>query len=308
MQPTLATGSGKGGDFVRSEADRLAEAIGFRPYPGTLNLTGAEVSEYSARTIDEVGDGYCEGVELRPCRVSGVRAAVIRPFVPEYPPEKTEILAPIGLRDLFDLSDGDPVTLHADERGWPPASQHAQRSALDGFAGVVFDLDGTLVDLNVDWAVARAELEERIGGQLDRPIRSYDAPELFEIARERGVYEALVSVLTKHELAGVERATPLSLVEVLPELSIPVGICTANATEVADRVLASCGVRDDVAVIVGRETVAAHKPAPEPLVACLDALDVAPGNAVFIGDLPSDAETAVAAGTSFLSTEQLSAS
>lgn len=304
MGPTLATGEGAGQQFVAAAEEQLTDALGFRPFHGTLNLEGASVEEYPTHTLEEVGDDRCEGVQLRDCRVGGVRAAVIRPFVPGYPEEKTEILAPVRLRTLFDISEADPVSLRGPDELWPPAEQGAVSTALDAFDAVVFDLDGTLIDLTVDWAAAREEIDAAIGDHLDGAIREHGTPGLFHEARKQGVYDDLAAILTEHELAGAEQATPRQLVDALDELECPIGVCTANDPEAADVGLKTFGAREHVDCIVGRDTVPEHKPEPEPLLTCLDELGVRPGNAVFIGDVESDAQTASRAGTSFLAPEQ----
>lgn len=305
MQPTLVTGEGVGGQFVAAAEEELAGALGFRPFPGTLNLEGASIEEFPAHTIDEVGDDYCDGVRLRDCCIAGVRAAVVKPFVPDYPPEKTEILAPVRLRSLFDFAEGDAIPLGPPDSLWPPAEQRTVPDALDQFDAVVFDLDGTLVDLATDWAAVRTEIESAVGDRLEGSIGEYDAPDLYRAAHKHGVYDDLVTILATHEREGAERATSRALLDALEDLSCPVGICTANDPDAADRALKQFGVRNAVDAIVGRDTVPEHKPAPEPLLTCLDNLDARPGDAVFVGDMRSDAETARRAGASFLASEQL---
>lgn len=306
MPPRLVTGDGVGGQFVAEAEETLSEAVGFRPFHGTLNLEGATVDGFPPRTLDEVGTDPCEGVRLRDCSVAGVRAAVVRPLVPDYPPEKTEVLAPVKLRALFGFDAGDVVALRAADDVWPPSGTSADPTALDRFDAVVFDLDGTLVDLVVDWANARTEIRAEIGDHLDRPIRDYGPSGLFRVARERGVYDDLAAILAAHERTGAEEATALPLLGTVDLLSCPVGVCTANASEAAERALATFDARGDVDVVVGRDSVRGHKPEPEPLLACLEDLGADPGNAVFVGDMEDDAETARRAGSSFLAPDQLS--
>lgn len=56
------------------------------------------------------------------------------------------------------------------------------------------------------------------------------------------------------------------------------------------------GVRHLFGAIVGREDVRHHKPHPEPLVACLSALRLDPGAAMYVGDSPIDIQAGKAAG------------
>lgn len=306
MQSTLVAGEGVGGDFVAAAEETLADALGFRPFHGTLNLDSASVEMFEERTLDEIGDGYCDGVRIRDCRIAGVRAAIIRPIVPDYPPQKTEVVAPVRLRSLFDIATGDTVPLSHANNVWPPASLPASSTALGLFDAAVFDLDGTLVDLTVDWEDVRTEIISTFGDCFDKPLGDYDIPDLFATAREHGVNDELEAVLSSHELEGASRATSRPLLAGLDELSCSIGVCTVNSPEAAERALQTLGVRDAVDCIVGRGTVPEYKPKPEPLLACLQELDTRPGNAVFVGDLWRDAETAKRASTSFLSADQVS--
>lgn len=307
MDGTLVTGEGAGAEFVAATRDALADAVGFRPYPGTLNLSELEtVDSLPRRTLDDdLGDPHCEGVHLRPCTVAGVRATVIRPLVPGYPEGKVELLAPVRLRELFAWGAGASVPVGPPDDAWSTAGPRAVPTAVDSFDAVVFDLDGTLLDLAVDWPAVHAEIEAEFGAYLDKPVTEHGENELFEVAAANDVFEDLAALIAAHEDRGAEGATPLAGVESLDDIDVPVGICTANSLGAAERALDRFGAAAAVDATVARTTVRPGKPHPAPLLACLDRLDVEPGNALFVGDQPSDAEAAVRAGTSFLNVAQL---
>lgn len=307
MHGRLVSGEGAGATFVEAAQDALAGMVGFRPFPGTVNLEGvADVDALPHRTInDDFGDPHCEGVRLRPCAIGGVRSSVIRPLVPGYPPDKLELLAPVRIRGLFGFDDGATVPLAPPDDLWSPAGPPASPASLGSFDAVVFDLDGTLVDLAVDWSAVHGELEERFGRHLEKPVTEHAGNELFEVAAGAGVYDDLVGLIEAHEREGAESATGLPGIEALSELAVPVGICTANAASAAERALDRFGVRGAVDAIVARETVRPGKPDPAPLLECLRRLDAEPGNAIFVGDQPGDAEAAAGAGSSFLHVDQL---
>ena len=60
------------------------------------------------------------------------------------------------------------------------------------------------------------------------------------------------------------------------------------------------GLDGSVSAIVGRDSVAAEKPDPEPLLATVEALGTAPERTLFVGDSPRDERTAERAGTAFV--------
>lgn len=150
-----------------------------------------------------------------------------------------------------------------------------------------------------------ANIEASIGESLARPVEEYDAHELFRSARDRGVYEELCAILADHDRTGAARSTKREPLEILEELSCPVGVCTANARDAVDRALTEFSVREAVGCIVGRTSVLEHKHDPGPLLSCFDELDVRPGNAVFVRDAGEDAEAGERVGTSLLAAEQV---
>jgi phosphoglycolate phosphatase len=308
MSATVESGVGEAAGFVAAVEDELTAALGFRPYPGTLNVEELPGMEDLPRELLKGGalsNEHCDGVVVRPCSVGGVRAAVLRPRMENYPEGKVELIAPVRLRALFDLDDGDAVEVSPPDDAWHPEGRGADPTDLDEFDAVVFDLDGTLVELDVEWPAVHAGVEEILEDVMDGPISGYTRPEVMELAREVGRYDELDDLLTEHEHEGAETAPRLPLLDVLAELDCPVGVCTANAPEAAELALERYGMKKHVDALVARGTVPEEKPHPRPLLQCLAGVAVAPGNAVFVGDERTDAETAVSAGSSFLHPEQL---
>ena len=77
---------------------------------------------------------------------------------------------------------------------------------------------------------------------------------------------------------------------------IPCGIVSNNQRSVVEPLLRDLGIDSCFQAIIGAEDVDAPKPSAEPSLACLASLAVAPGPDVFfVGDLPTDEESARAA-------------
>lgn len=100
--------------------EQCAEKLGFRPYPGTLNL---EISEDSLPELEnlrlEAGielvppdPSFCAAKTL-PLTIDGVAGAMIVPSEDVNVHEKNviEILAPLRLKDTLGIGDGSVVTL-----------------------------------------------------------------------------------------------------------------------------------------------------------------------------------------------------
>lgn len=165
------------------------------------------------------------------------------------------------------------------------------------YDAVIYDLDGTLVRLAVDWGAVRRDvatvLEE---GGADPG--SADLWTLVEFADEAGLAESVEATIAEYELIGARESTQLSVAAELPRAE-PVGVCSLNCAEACRIALETHGLDEHIGAIVGRDSVREMKPDPEPLRAVIEALDARPEKTLFIGDSESDAETAAAAGTEF---------
>ena len=168
----------------------------------------------------------------------------------------------------------------------------------DDFDAVVYDLDGTLVRLTVDWdAVAREAAECFAEAGVD--ASDADLWAMLDLADEHGLRDAIEAVLVAHEREGAARSARLATADCLAAATGPVGVCSLNCEAACRIALENHGLAADVDAVVGRDSVATHKPDPEPLLATIDALGVDPADAVFIGDSPRDETTAERAGVAF---------
>lgn len=165
-------------------------------------------------------------------------------------------------------------------------------------AAVVYDLDGTLVRLAVDWAAVADELRGRFAG-TGVAAEGWSVWDCYERAGEYGLETAVNDLLTERELAGAEAADRLPAADDLPALERPVGVCSLNAEAACRTALERHDLADHVDAVVGRDTVEPVKPDPAPLLAAVEALDVAPTEAFYIGNREKDAETARRAGVPF---------
>ncbi len=150
---------------------------------------------------------------------------------------------------------------------------------------LVFDLDGTLIHLDVDWDALRARLDlrgEKVGDAIQRFVLTGD--------------EESLALVTECELAAVEgRTVATDVAATLERLAMrfALAVCTRNSRLVAQRVLGDLSGPVD---IVGREDVRRLKPDPEGLHLLLARHGVAPAHAVLVGDTFHDVRAARAAG------------
>jgi len=154
--------------------------------------------------------------------------------------------------------------------------------------GVIFDLDGTLVDSGLDFDAMRAEMDIAPGHSI------LEALELLPEPRATACRE----ILTRHEQAGVDRAELLPGVEQLLDRVDANGwrraILTRNSRAMSLATLAKFGFAFDP--VVARED-APPKPDPAAIWKICEAWEATPAEVVVIGDYRYDLEAGRRAGS-----------
>lgn len=153
--------------------------------------------------------------------------------------------------------------------------------------GVIFDLDGTLVDSQLDFEAMRQEMGLRAGAPL---LEAITALPQAEQTRCR-------AILARHEAAGAERATLLPGVgEFLQQVSqagLPKAVLTRNARATAQRTLARLELEIDL--LVAREDAPA-KPDPQGVLLICARWNLLPQQVLMVGDYLFDMQAGRAAG------------
>ena len=183
----------------------------------------------------------------------------------------------------------------------------AARIDLTAYDAVVYDLDGTLVYLPVDWAAVAEDVLDVYTGHAIKPPTG-ELWGLLEAAEGYGIGDPVEEAIARHERAGARESTRLPLGDRLAaqtddeDLPVPsVGVCSLNC-EAACRIAVETHNLDvpiTEAAIVGRDTVETHKPEPESLLAAVERLGSEPKRALFVGDSERDAVTAARAGVDY---------
>jgi phosphoglycolate phosphatase-like HAD superfamily hydrolase len=170
----------------------------------------------------------------------------------------------------------------------------------DEYDAVVYDLDGTLVRLAVDWAAAAEPIKPILrdhGAGADADAD--DALDLLPVAESLGVEAEIEPHLAEAEREGARESERLPLLDEFADATLPVGICSLNCEDACLLALDAHDVPNATDVIVGRDSVAERKPHPQPLLTAVRELGATPERTLFVGDSDSDAVTAQRAGTAF---------
>lgn len=170
---------------------------------------------------------------------------------------------------------------------------------LDAFDAVVWDLDGTLVHLAVDWDVVADEVVATFD---DRGVDAggTDLWAMLDLADDEGLRDDVEAVIADHECEGARASERLPHADVLGANGSVEGVCSLNCEDACRVALDAHDLSERVDAVVGRDSVATRKPDPKPLLETLDRMGADKGSAVFVGDSLRDEQCAQRAGVEFL--------
>jgi len=178
-----------------------------------------------------------------------------------------------------------------------------------GVRAVLFDLDGTLVETNIDFALMRTDLialarkhgipEHEVAGLDLLAIVDYTTDRLADGSSAEYVRAEAFRKLEEIELRQIDDAQEVpaagELVRYLRGAGIGVGIVTRNCRRAVNIVLEKTGILPDV--LLTRDDVRNAKPHPDHVLEALRILEVEPSEAVMVGDHWMDVRGGKAAGT-----------
>ena len=161
--------------------------------------------------------------------------------------------------------------------------------ALGEHKGIIFDLDGTLVDSKLDFD----QLCQQLGWPLGTPILEH----LATFPLNSAEYQRALQIIHEFELAGARNANWLpgaqELLTVLSEKQIPIAILTRNMREATLLCIEQLAI--PIEMVITREDCQ-PKPDPSGLWHIAKAWQMPSHELLFIGDYLFDLQTAHNAG------------
>ena len=180
---------------------------------------------------------------------------------------------------------------------------------LDGIKGIIFDLDGTMVDSMWMWRQIDNEfmaahgldmtddLERAIEGMSFQEtaeyfVRTYPltetVDELMDIWVDMAIHKYRYEVPMKPGLEGFLRE--------MKQRGIKMGIATSNARTLLDAVAQAHGLYDYMDAILTANEVKRGKPAPDVFLAVADKLQLSPADCLVFEDISQGIRAGLAAG------------
>ena len=185
----------------------------------------------------------------------------------------------------------------------------ARKSKLSSDAGimivkvVVFDLDGTIVEFNLDYKSARAEVIQFLGYQgFPQSIFSLNES-VFEMLKKLEIYlqnhhvrdkdyselkMEVLAILERYEMQGA-KSTQLvpgifETLQALKKMKIKLGIFTVNSKKSTEHVLSTFQLKPFFRAVITRDSVTIVKPNPIHLETALKLLRAKPEETIVVGD------------------------
>jgi len=176
--------------------------------------------------------------------------------------------------------------------------------------GVLFDLDGTLLDTAPDLAAALNHVRTQQGlprlsfAQI-RPHVSHGSAALIKIGGDApqsgenfaAFQQALLQVYAANVACETRLFEGMDLVlQELERRSRPWGVVTNKPRSLTTPLMRQLGLDRRAKIIVSGDTIAQKKPHPAPLLLAAGALGVAPHRCLYVGDAERDIVAGKAAG------------
>ncbi len=175
---------------------------------------------------------------------------------------------------------------------------------------VIFDLDGTIVDFNLDYKASRAEIiqllieegfPKSIFSTNDNLFDILSKAEIFlkNHRKEKKVEKIKKSILSIAERYEMEAARTTSLIpgilealKALKKMKLKLALFTVNGKNSVNHILRTFNLKRYLDAVITRDDVLMVKPNPVHLKTALNALEVEPKEAIVVGDSVWDMKSA----------------
>lgn len=323
----IVSGGRRAAQFIQMDwvESQCVEKLGFRPYPGTLNIellpenlpAFLMIQSNPGMELTPPDPSFCTA-SIIPVSLGHVSGALVIPAeeVRIHGPNVVEVIAPVGIREALGLKDGDEVTLVIRSGAAAPSLFFRGKGENPGhlIRAVIFDLDGTLIDTKEIFFL----IVERAFEKLRIPIVS--RPTMVEAAAEGEFnWDMILPEASKGNQgdilsrirAAIDEISPFlfeknrliegaaELLRTLSAANMVLGMVTSTrARHMGLKLgpLEEAGLEELFQTVVTADDAERQKPAPDPLLECARRLGIAPGHCLYVGDMRMDIRAGKSAG------------
>jgi HAD superfamily phosphoserine phosphatase-like hydrolase len=172
----------------------------------------------------------------------------------------------------------------------------------------IFDLDGTICKLDIDWDELKNFLRKKYGTDLNFEYLDVGIENLERKLGEKAKKEAY-EIVRKYELRGVKKLKPikkvLKLIKILKQQNKTLAIFSSNLKETVEKALKKLKIIEDFEIIISKEDVKKHKPSCEGLKKIIKLSKVSKEKVIYIGDKKKDLEAGKRAGIKTILVSQI---
>ena len=180
------------------------------------------------------------------------------------------------------------------------------------YEAIVFDLDGTLIDTDIDFKDMKRAIVRQLGDKFKiefntNQVYSARVTEILSYALNKvkdeekaQVIHLVFEVAEKFEMPAARKAklrdNTIYVLKELKKKGIKLAVITNEGKKVTDFLLNKFKITTYFDIIVTRDDVGALKPDPKGLLKIIESLKIDKTKVLLIGDSPIDIETAKNAG------------
>jgi len=171
----------------------------------------------------------------------------------------------------------------------------------------IFDLDGTVVNLSVDWGILKSKLSSFVHEKTGEKVEF--TPLNKTVEKYPSLRNELFVIIQRCELEKISEAAlnekTAALMKELASSGVKLAIFSTNMKETVKRALSKFNLENFFESIISREDVKNTKPDKEGIDLIMKQFNAPKEKTIYIGDKEADYDAAQRAGIKFLSVEDI---
>ncbi|MBD3337487.1 MAG: HAD-IA family hydrolase [Candidatus Lokiarchaeota archaeon] len=164
---------------------------------------------------------------------------------------------------------------------------------------IVFDLDGTIIDLAVDWVKLKQLLSKRFSKLYDTSCHFNSISACLSYIVEKNdtkELENFFKIIEEHETKTLNKSQKIdetiyfikNIENFEVESDVKLAVFSLNTRKAIEESIKLVGIKDRIDFKIGREDVRRWKPEPEGLIKIMRYFNVSNDQMVYIGDMKKD--------------------